>query len=329
MAVESYWLDVNTLDVIGQNEADLANKPLRFHRKKNPDGFTPMLVDSSDGNGKALVLAVKTGIYGGNPGELENSQDGEDNDRCELRESNENQLSMGADAWYGFSVRIPPEFPDVPDRCVIAQVKMPYDKDGNVSPAFALRIDSGRFLVTVEHLFGTGDINLVTLASNGSCPAPAVLADLHDNWSQDYESWVFQVRALIAVEGGVVPSHILEKFDLCTIGVEVIDGALLPPADGRWTDFVLHVRSEDSETRRGEIELFANGELVVRALAEFGYCGCDKPRQYFKIGPYRNSLPVWGNDIAAIEVRDIRRGPSMADVALDGPNNPSYSKLVS
>ena len=59
--------------------------------------------------------------------------------------------------------------------------------------------------------------------------------------------------------------------------------------------------------------------LIAAAQGEFGHAGYPDPQvntgpapgtglQYFKIGPYRDKLRIWGSDTAAIHVRGISRG---------------------
>ena len=110
----------------------------------------PVVFDPGDGGGKAVRLAVQAGTYAGpldEPGDVAN-------DRCELRGPKQ---VLGVDTWHGFSIRVPAGFPVRPLRLVVAQMKMPYDASGDGSPAFALRIDEGRWIATVEHLYEPED----------------------------------------------------------------------------------------------------------------------------------------------------------------------------
>lgn len=316
MSFMSYWLDVSTI-VISADGEDLQVGPMRFSPAKNPDGIPPRIIESSDGSGKALQLAVMAGAYSGS---LDDPKDGDENDRCELREPD--KIAMGSDVWHGFSMRIPPEFPDVGERCIVAQVKMPYADDGSSSPAFALRIDSGRLYATVEHIFQPEDAHLLTPPDGGVCALPAARAFPHEKFTSNPADTVVQVRALLASETSALPPHMQAQFAQCTSAVKLESFASIPAADGRWIDFIVHVDSSDSMSHDGIVELFVDGVLIARARGEFGYCGCVEKRQYFKIGPYRNSSAAWGTEAAAVEIRDVRRGPDHLSVKLGGPADP-------
>jgi hypothetical protein len=101
-----------------------------------------------------------------------------------VREPIDEKTRLGADVWYGFSIRVPVEFPKRQLRCVVAQIKMPFDDDGGGSPAFSLRIDDHRFIVTVEHLYEPEDKannRFLSDPPNGACRLPSALAlDHHD-----------------------------------------------------------------------------------------------------------------------------------------------------
>ena len=291
--------------------------PLTFFRRKSPDGLLPTIIDPGDGLGKAVRLAVKTGAY---VGPLADDAD-RSNDRCELRGPKQR---LGTDVWHGFAIRVPPGFPVRPLRCVVAQMKMPYDASGDGSPAFALRVDNGHWLATVEHLYEPDDKKAGRYLSDpvgGVCCAEAgVPAFDHSNFNKYVAPTDFQVRALIASDGVAAPSDVAEhEFARCTTGVGLVPGADLPVLriGGGWTDFVVRIRSSGVKNQDGIIELYADGALVAEARGEFGYPSTDgEPVQYFKIGLYRNNDLAWGTEVAALDYRNIRRGRSAAEVGL-------------
>jgi hypothetical protein len=307
----SYWIHEDE-PLVDLKNGDWQLGPLVFYRRKNPDGLLPQIVASSDGSGKALRLAVQKDAY---TGTLDEPAD-KVNDRCELREPTKTRL--GADVWYGFSIRVPDDFPREPLRCVIAQVKMPYDDTGNGSPAFSLRIDEGQWVATVEHLYepqDAADHRFLSAAVGGACGLPAALAYDHHDFSDDRNLRTLQVRAVLASDAAGIPSYLKTyEFTQCTTGVKLATFAHLPAADGRWTDFVLHIASSGEKDKDGIVELYVGQELVARAQGELGFASKTDAQQYFKIGPYRNNDANWGKGIAAIEVRNIRRGPTRRDV---------------
>jgi len=132
---------------------DIVYGPMTFFRNRNPNGLLPELHPEPDGGPPSLRLAVARDAY---PNATEG--DPEKNDRCELRDS---KLPLGTPVWYSFEMRAAPEFPVADARCVCAQIKAPYyDADGG-SPLFALRIDRGRYLATIEHLYEIKDTEIV------------------------------------------------------------------------------------------------------------------------------------------------------------------------
>jgi hypothetical protein len=307
----AYW--VRATDPISVNQAgDWQIGPLVFLRAGNPDGIPPSIVTSSDGQ-LAIRLAVKTGSFQV-PGP-DNS-----NDRCELREHKKTDL--GTDAWYGFSIRVPDGFPVRPLRCVLAQMKMPYDDLGNGSPAFALRIDEGVFIATVEHLYEPADAQdhrFLSDAVGGACGYPAALAYDHHDFSDVPDRHDLQVRAVIAMEAAGLPAFLTQSdYTKCTTGIHLDRLGDLPPADDKWHDFMLHIRSSGRKDVDGIVELFVDGTSVAVAKGEFGFASAGDQQQYFKIGPYRNNDPKWGDEIASIEIRDIRRGSSRHEIELPG-----------
>jgi hypothetical protein len=304
--IASYKIDLN-------EEPDISFGSLTFYRKKNPDGIVPVIADSCDGR-KAILLGVKTGAYNG---PLDEPSDNA-NDRCELREA---KSLFGTEVWYGFSIRIPEGFPIRPLRFVVAQLKMPCAPSEDISPAFALRIDNGHWLATIEHLYEPKDKQqgrYLSEPNDGDCGLHAALAFDHHNFDASRRGQTdYQVRAILALDGAGLPAHLREcEFTKCTTGVEVHRHALLPSLSRSWVDFVLHFAPSGIKDVDGLFELYANQSLIAQAWGEFGFAGTKTPDQYFKIGPYRNNDSKWGEEVAAIEVRDIRRGPRPENVGI-------------
>jgi hypothetical protein len=336
MAVNSFWIDLDT-DPVKDGDDNLtfgnlkdSSTRLKFLRRSCPDGLLPQVFQPPDNGSKAVRLAVQTGAYGG-PGKLDDPKDAV-NDRCELRQNPKGVL--GDDAWYGFSVRVPDEFPRRPLRCVIAQVKMPFDDLGNGSPAFSLRIDDRQWLATVEHLYeeeDEEDHRFVSTMVGGACGLPGTAAYDHHDFTQDEDRLDRQIRALLANDAAGPPPHLYQyEFTRCTTGVKLATFGRLPEADGRWSDFIVRVKSSGVKNVDGSIELYCEQELIAEASGEFGFPSpkIQPPPQYFKIGPYRNNDPLWGDEVATIEVRDIRKGPSFESVRLSARPAPHLPKTA-
>ena len=147
-----------------RKDDDLAYAGMAFYRERNPDGEMPVIVEQP-GHGRAIRLTVRRDAY---PHATSEGSENVLRDRCELRDA---RIPLGTEVWYGFSLRVPADFPRVFARFVCAQMKAPYDVSGDGSPLFALRIENGRFLATIEQLFEPGDWTSVTpLGPQGCAP---------------------------------------------------------------------------------------------------------------------------------------------------------------
>jgi hypothetical protein len=280
-----------------------------------------------DDRGPWLRLAVAKDAYLG-------ATDGDPTkcDRCELRDD---KLPLGTPVWYSFELRVEANFPIVDGRCVCAQIKAPYYDDDGGSPLFALRIDRGRYVATVEHLYECKDVDLVngsevaryvTLYQGpGSCPAAVRALDHHvfGNSTSDFKE--LQVRALLATDAQGLPAHLEDEFRWCTSLVKLRQGITLPNDIHRWSRFTIRVAPTSIKDEDGVLQLLVydpqtgTDQLIAQATGEFGHAGYLDPSlntgptpgtalQYFKLGPYRDKLAIWGSEVAAIHVRSIKRG---------------------
>jgi hypothetical protein len=94
---------------------------------------------------KAAMLTLKQG-------DQIDKEKGSINERAELKESDELFSSENSNYSYSFSIFLPPDFPVVPTRLVIAQWKQDCesgDCDPD-NPVIALRYQSGTFFVTLQ-----------------------------------------------------------------------------------------------------------------------------------------------------------------------------------
>lgn len=317
-----YEVDITHPTAIGD---DVNYGAMTFLRNNNPNGLVPTL--HFDGDGPWLRLGVVkdafTGATAGSP---------DINDRCELRDE---KIPLGTALWYSFDIRAEDGFPAVDARCVCAQIKAPYyDADGG-SPLFALRIDRGRYVATVEHLYETKDVTFVGGSEISSHVTPYQSADLCQDAIRAFDHHIFgnskadfkelQVRVLLATDRGGLPAHLENEFLSCTDLVHVHHGHPLPDNIFTWWRFIVRVAPTRVKDEDGVLELAivdpTDGveRLIARATGEFGHAGDLNPAsntgpvpgqglQYFKIGPYRDKWKIWGAAPAAIQVRNIKRG---------------------
>lgn len=319
---------------------------MTFYRNRNPNGFAPELHREADGR-LSLKLAVARDAY------IEaTSGDYQRCDRCELRDP---KLRLGTPVWYSFEIRADPEFPVVNARCVCAQIKAPYYDEDNGSPLFALRIDRGRYVATVEHMYEIKDTAIVDGIEVSTHVTPcspysgepsggkvrALDHHVFGNTARDFKE--LQVRAILATDSRPLPTHIEESFRWRTDLVKVIPGRPLPDDIYSWRRFTIRVAPTNIKDQDGVAQLLVfdpvsrKDELVATAVGEFGHTGYPDPDndgplpgtgwQYFKIGPYRDKINIWDRQPAAIYVRNIRRGyweqgPELRD-SLRGTTSPA------
>ena len=321
---------------------------MTFYRNRSPNGFAPEVHVEDDGR-PSLKLAVARDAY-----TKATSGDYERCDRCELRDP---KLRLGTPVWYSFEIRADPAFPVVNARCVCAQIKAPYYDEDNGSPLFALRIDRGRYLATVEHMYEIKDTAIVdgievsthvtprSTYSGAPSGGKVRALDHHvfGNTAKDFKE--LQVRAILATDSRPLQTHIEESFRWYTDLVKVIPERTLPDDIHSWHRFTIRVAPTNIKDQDGVVQLLVfnpgsgKDELVATAVGEFGNTGNPEPNndgpkpgtgwQYFKIGPYRDKINIWDCRPAAIYVRNIRRGywgegPALRD-RLRGTTSPAGS----
>jgi hypothetical protein len=325
---------VDVAQATDKGNGDIGYGPLTFFRQKNPNGVSPTL--GADGGGPFLRLAVAKDAY---LTPVADPEDSSQHDRCELRDG---KLPLGTAVAYSFEMRIESGFPAVDARFVCAQLKAPYYDANGGSPLIALRIEHGRYFATVEHLYEPKDAPfrdgseqsryLTRYAQATGCRGAARAFDHHvfGNSLADFEE--LQVRAVLATDSGGLPPYLEDQFLWCSSGVQVTPGVPLPDDIHRWLRFTVRLAATAEKDEDGIVELLvgepgaAEDRLVASATGEFGHVGYDDPaintgpppdeaHQYFKIGPYRDKLLIWGEAAAAIHVRNIRRQPWDAGAA--------------
>ena len=329
-----YDLDIENPKVSPSDDIDYG--AMKFPRASNPNGLLPALQsDPKDTGGPWLRLAVAKGTYAPPPGPCPTAPI---NDRCELRDG---KLALGTPVVYSFEMRVEPEFPVVDARCVCAQIKAPYYDLDNGSPLFALRIDRGRYIATIEHLYEPKDAPIVSGAEQSKyltpyragCPDTAARAFDHHVFPNDRGDFQeLQVRAVLATDPGGLQPHLEPEFTFCTTGVRVTQDSPLPADIHEWHAFTVAVAPTAIKDQDGVLQLFVGkpGEtprLVATAYGELGHAGYPDPAintgpppgeglQYFKLGPYRDKWNIWEAGVAAIHVRNVKRRGWSAGVAL-------------
>ena len=319
-----YDLDFLHPKVAGNGDIDYGT--MKFPRDSNPNGIAPQAQsDPNDSGGPWLRLAVARGAYtkaqGGNANQ---------NDRCEVRDP---KIALGTPVVYSFDLRAERGFPVVDARCVCAQIKAPYYDLDNGSPLFALRIDRGRYVATIEHLYEAKDAPIVdgseqsiylSAPGAGGCASPAVRAFDHHVFGNDKADFKeLQVRALLATDAKGLQAHLEPEFVSCTTGVRVIQESPLPEDIHEWWRFRIEVAPTQEKDADGILRLYVGkpgdaARLVATAYGELGHAGDADPAintgpapgegmQYFKLGPYRDKWNVWGAGEAAIHVRNVQR----------------------
>jgi polysaccharide lyase-like protein len=304
------------------SSGDINYGQIRFYRDKSPNGFAPELRKD---DGIYLRLAVQRDHY-------RKATDGDPKscDRCELRDT---KLRLGTPVWYSFDMRAEDGFPIVDARFVCAQIKAPYYGGAGGSPLFALRIDRGRYIATVEHLYEPTDVSYfdgieqsryVTRYGADWCFGAARALDHHIFGNSPGDAEELQVRALFATGTRELPPHLQDEFQSCTTGVTIEHHNSLPDEVDEWWRFRLCIAPTTVKDADGVVRLYVadpnRGKEVPIATAygEFGHAGYDPPpangqkvdekNQYFKLGPYRDKFKIWGDRVAAIRVRNIKRG---------------------
>jgi hypothetical protein len=310
--------------VYGNLQPNGSDNKMTFYRNRSPNGFAPELHQEPDRR-PSLKLAVQRDAYlDATDGDYERC------DRCELRDP---KMPLGTPVWYSFEILADSDFPIVDARCVCAQIKAPYYDKDNGSPLFALRIDRGRYLATIEHLYEIKDTEIVDGAEvsrhvrpypgPGATGVRALDHHVFGNTARDDKE--LQVRAVLATDSRGLPPHLEETFRWCTDLLGVRQERPLPDDIHAWQRFTIRVAPTSNKDEAGILQLLVfnraseMNELVATAIGELGHAGYADPvgndgpapgegLQYFKIGPYRDKIRIWGDRPAAIYVRNIRRG---------------------
>ena len=203
--------------------------------------------------------------------------------RVELQEAGKVQPEFGSDLWYRFSLRIT-EFSGTQGngRWVLGGWKQ--DVDG--SPFLALRFDGGVFYITME--------SAQTRIMLGSTLLDARAFIQVMKGGQGQKLGFVTDRDLYIGDSGVALKHGRVKY--------------LPDPRAGWVDLMFHISGGLGGD--GIIEVFANGNLVVRATGRIGVDAPVGSKQYFRVGHRRDKAAT----SAALLLDDFRRGPTRESV---------------
>jgi hypothetical protein len=190
-------------------------------------------------------------------------------------------------------------------------------------------------VATVERLYERKDVGFIDGAEvaryvkpyegPGSCPEAVRALDHHvfGNSIRDFKE--LQVRALLATDDQGLPRHLEDEFRWCSSLVKVKQSRPLPNDIHTWSRFTIRVAPMNIKDEDGILQMLVadplagEDQLIAEATGEFGHSGYPDPSlntgpspgtalQYFKLGPYRDKLAIWGCEVAAIHVRNIKRG---------------------
>lgn len=131
---------------------------------------------------------------------------------------------------------------------------------------------------------------------------------------------VWQIKTSKASGGSPFLACRITNGRLSLTGEHMVDGRqhrfeaarddALPPVDGMWRRWLVHVCSMSENG--GMFAIHVDGVPVSEFAANLGIGPGTK--QWFKFGPYRDSSPVWGDTPTTLEFRDFRRGLTMREV---------------
>jgi hypothetical protein len=224
-------------------------------------------------------------------------------ERAEVWERPEVLARYDSPVWYGFSMKLAEPVPQDDHRYVMAQWKREIipGAEKSYSPFFALRLDKGRLIFTID----SDSLDVVPLGSegreSGCLPGEAPVNDRKNHG---------QTRALAAYEASMPVSE-WRYVGGCTSDLEVIRHAPgLPSAASGWIDFAFMIQTGPDGD--GRIEILANDRWIATVKGRIGHQGEGLgDNQYFKFGPYRAANQAeW-----TVLYDRFRRGPTCEDVA--------------
>lgn len=224
-------------------------------------------------------------------------------ERAEVWERPEVLAPYDAPVWYGLSMKLIEPIPKDDHRYLVAQWKRELTPGAqkDYSPFFAIRLDKGRLIMTVDT-----DSLAVEPLGTGERKAGCLPGETPVNDRPRHR----QTRALVAYEEDM-PVGEWRYVNGCTTDIAVVRHAPgLPPAGSGWIDFAFLIQT--GPRGGGRIEILANDRWIATVTGHIGHEGVGLgDKQYFKFGPYRAAHSTkW-----TVVYDRFRRGPECIDVA--------------
>lgn len=219
----------------------------------------------------------------------------------ELRIANHRRCTFGDETWYSFSFRIDGDYPyNGSTRWVIGQWKEETDR----SPFLAQRYDNGVFHITIQSndkrmliACAAGNPNAVTVlgkdtpgnSTGKGKPNPCLEIGkqraMKDSGTLDYQPLVQAIREQQIDQFPFVADP--ETFrNSKEVVIEPSETPLMPDPGSQWVDMRYRIRG--GRDGSGIIEVWANGVPIVKVTGKIGNDVYKGPRQYFKVGHYRD-----------------------------------------
>ena len=204
--------------------------------------------------------------------------------RTEIREAAEVQPEFGSDLWYRFSLRLTDITGGYDDsRWMLGAWKQ--EVDG--SPFLAMRFEGGVFYITLE--------SATTRVMLGSTLIDARAFIQIMKGGEDKKFGFITDPELYIGDSGINLSHGKLKY--------------LPDPRNGWVDMIFRIKG--GLKGDGIVEVYANGQFVVRASGKIGVDAPVGSKQYLRLG-HRRDKSVTG---AVLLIDDFRRGASLDAVS--------------
>ena len=200
--------------------------------------------------------------------------------RTEIREATEVQPEFGSDLWYRFSLRLTDITGGYDDsRWMLGAWKQQVEG----SPFLAMRFEGGVFYITLE--------SATTRVMLGSTLIDARAFIQIMKGGEDKKFGFITDPELYIGDSGINLSHGKLKY--------------LPDPRNGWVDLAFRIKG--GLEGDGIVEVYANGQFVVRASGKIGVDAPVGSKQYLRFG-HRRDKSVTG---AVLLIDDFRRGSSL------------------
>lgn len=223
-------------------------------------------------------------------------------ERAEVWEKKKLQLPYDQPVWYAISMKLADPVPSDNHRYVMAQWKRKILSGANTpfSPFFALRLNKGKLVFTVE----TDKVKVFPVGkgerAKGCLKGETLVFD------RPHEK---QTRALVSKQADMKWLD-WRHYNGCTKSISAVQHSPgLPKATNGWVDFMFFIQT--GPRGKGRVEIFANNRHITTVTGHIGHMGSGLgDNQYFKFGPYRAGK----SDNWTILYDRFRRGLHCTDV---------------